>query len=84
MGFATLAKQTAHDVVYLTPLIPQARTADMVGTHTGDYVQLLAAHQFNQHLSLSGEAVHFAASNALRAVGGHDVDYLKIVANFLF
>ena len=84
VAFASLGKETAHDLVYLTPLIPQPRTADMTGTHTGDYVQFLGAHQFNAHFSLSGEAVRFAASDDLRRAGGHDVDYLKLVANFLF
>lgn len=84
LAYASLEKETPHDVVYLTPLIPQPITGKMAGTHTGDYVQLLAAHQFNEHFSLSGEAVHFAAGNELRRVGGHSVDYVKIVVNFLF
>jgi hypothetical protein len=84
ISYAELARLSRGDVVYLPPLIPQQATAAMNGVRIGGFLGATASHRFDSHLTLSADAAHFAASGALRTVGGHDVDYLKVVLNLLF
>lgn len=84
VSYAQLARLVRGDAVYLAPLIPQSGTIAMPGLRTGGFLGATASHRFDAHLTLSADAAHFAASRALRAIGGHDVDYLKVVLNFLF
>ncbi|UVO49913.1 alginate export family protein [Sphingomonas sp. SUN019] len=81
---ADLARTRSGDLVYLAPLVPQPASAAAAGRHIGGYVQGLVSHQFSRHLSVSLEAAHFESGSAMRRVGGRNVDFAKLTANFLF
>ena len=83
-SYAELARLERGDAIYLAPLIPQGGTIAVPALRTGGFLGATASHRFDAHLTLSADAAHFAASRSVRAVGGHDVDYLKVVLNFLF
>ncbi len=84
LSYGEFAKMTLGDAVYANPLVALPQTREMTGRRVGNYLQFLVSHQVNQHFSLSFEFDHFKASSALRAVGGNDIDYAKLTANFIF
>jgi hypothetical protein len=53
-------------------------TAGHPGRYTGTYGQLRADWAASRHVALALEAVHFAVSDVIRRVGGHDGDYLGL------
>jgi hypothetical protein len=69
-------RQTTADAVYLQPNIPLAGTAGRPGRYTGTYGQFRADYAATSHISLALEVVHFTVTDTIRAVGGHDGDYV--------
>lgn len=84
ISVADLARMTHDDLVYLAPLIPQPKSANAADKHIGIYAQGIVSRQFGPHLSVSLEAAHFESGRGMRNVGGRDVDFAKMTANFLF
>jgi hypothetical protein len=69
-------RETTADAVYTQPDIPVAGTVGRPGRYTGTYGQFRADYTLNPHVSLALEVVHFAIADAIRAVGGHDTNYV--------
>jgi hypothetical protein len=69
-------RETTADAVYTQPDIPVAGTAGRPGQYTGTYGQLRIDWALTKQVALALEAVHFAVSDVIRQVGGHDGDYL--------
>lgn len=77
-------KMSGADAIYAIPLIALAPSRAMPGRHVGTYLQTIGSHQFGPHVSLTLEYDHFVRSAALATVGGRNVDFGKLTANFLF
>lgn len=69
-------RESAGDAIYTQPNLPIAGTAGRANRYTGTYGQIRADWAATGHVSLSIELVHFAIGSVLRAVGGHDSDYV--------
>lgn len=69
-------RETTADAVYTQPDIPVAGTVGRPGQYTGTYGQLRIDWALTKQVALALEAVHFAVSDVIRQVGGHDGDYL--------
>lgn len=75
---AALWRETTADAVYTQPDIPVAGTVDHGGSFTGTYFQARMDWQVTPHIATAVEAVRFDVANAIRAVGGHDGNYLGV------
>ncbi len=75
-------RETTADAIYTQPDIPVAGTVGRSGRYTGTYGQFRADCALTPHLALALEAMHFAVSDVIRAVGGHDGDYLGAEIRF--
>lgn len=84
LAYGDFAKLRLGDALYANPVIPLAPTRGMTGRRVGGYLQLVGSRQFGPHFSLSFEGDRFRRSRALAAVGGRDVQLLKVTANLLF
>jgi len=71
-------RETTADAVYSQPTIAVPGTAGRTGRYSGTYGQFRADYTLTSHISLALEAVHFAIADAIRAVGGHDSDYVGV------
>jgi hypothetical protein len=75
-------RETTGDAVYTQPDIPVAGTAGRAGRYTGIYGQFRADCALTPHVALALEAVHFAVGEVIRAVGGHDSNYVGAEVRF--
>ncbi|MBO9708049.1 MAG: alginate export family protein [Caulobacter sp.] len=71
-------RQTSHDAIYTTPNLALPGSAGVGGRWTGAYGQANLDYRFSANLTGAVEAVHFSVGDAVRAVGGHDSDYLGV------
>jgi hypothetical protein len=84
VGWDFLWRQTTRDGVYLSPLTPVAGTAGHGGQFTGHQVSLDVDWQVNRHVEVKGSYVHFTVADALRNVGGRNVDFALVSAAYKF
>jgi hypothetical protein len=75
-GLAGQWRESTGDAIYSQPNLPIPGTAGRMDRYTGWYGQFRADWAATGHLSLSLELVHFSIGSVLRAVGGHDSDYV--------
>jgi Alginate export len=75
-------RETTADAVYTQPDIPVAGTAGRPGRYTGSYGQFRADCALTPHVGLALELVHFAVSDVIREVGGHDGNYAGAEVRF--
>lgn len=75
---AALWRQNTADAVYTQPDIAIPNTAGRPGAYTGSYGQVRLDWTIDRATSFAVEAVHFAIGNALRAAGGHDLNYIGV------
>jgi hypothetical protein len=71
-------RETTADAVYTQPDIPVPGTAGEPGRYTGNYYQVRLDSRLDAHSSIAIEAVHFAVSDVIRNVGGHDGNYIGV------
>ncbi len=76
LAIAPQWRETTADAVYTQPDIPVAGTVGRPGQYTGTYGQLRIDWALNKQVALALEAVHFAVSDVIHRVGGHDGDYI--------
>jgi len=72
-------RQTTSDAIYTAPDIPVARTIGHGGgRYTGKYGQLHLERELSSNATVSMEALHFAAGDAIKKAGGRDSNYLAV------
>jgi Alginate export len=69
-------RETTADAVYTQPDSAVAGTAGRAGQYTGTYGQFRGDYTLTEHVWLALEVVHFAVSDVIREVGGHDSNYI--------
>jgi alginate export protein len=69
-------RETTADAVYTQPDNAVAGTAGRAGQYTGTYGQFRGDYILTEHVWLALEVVHFAVSDVIREVGGHDSNYI--------
>lgn len=69
-------RETTGDAIYTQPDIPVPNAAGRPGQYTGCYGQLRLDWTVNRATSVTVEAVHFMAGDAIRRAGGHDGNYI--------
>ena len=74
--------ETTGDAVYTQPDIPVVGTAGRAGRYTGTYGQFRADCALTPHVALALEAMLFAVGEVIRAVGGHDSNYVGAAVRF--
>lgn len=83
-SYGELSRESRFDAAYAQPLVPIPNTATLPQPMLSNYAQFLASHDFNRHFSLELELARYDVTASFRAAGGHDVNFAKLEANFLF
>ncbi len=84
--FSYLARQrySGRDAIYLQPMTALPGSTMSTAKAVGDTIQADAAWQLNRNLKLQFEALHQNAGPAVRAAGGHDVDFGMAILQYRF
>lgn len=77
-------RQTGDDAVYLQPSTSLAPVGPERSKAVGDAIQLDATWLVNRNLKLQGQLVHQSAGDAVRAMGGHSVDFAMLIVQARF
>lgn len=77
-------RQNVHDALYLIPFVSLPQTFGNTIRHVGQWSILDVLWRANRYLTLQGEYVHIVAGGAIRAAGGHDVDFEMLIAQLRF
>jgi len=78
LAVAAQWRETTADSTFIQPDIPVPGTAGHGGGYTGSYIQGRVDWQISRQMSAAVEAVHFAVSDTIKSVGGHDGNYLGV------
>ena len=78
LAVAAQWRETTADSTFIQPDISVPGTAGHGGGYTGSYIQGRVDWQISRQMSAAVEAVHFAVSDTIKSVGGHDGNYLGV------
>jgi hypothetical protein len=78
LAAAELWRETSADSIYMLPNIPIRGTAGQGSPFTTYYGEFRVDWNVSEHVAAALEAEHYAVGQTIRAVGGHDANYLGI------
>lgn len=84
LGYNFVWRTTTADAIYARSGVPVAGTAGRSGKYTAGQLALDLSWQVGRHLLVELGYVHVRAAEALRAAGGHDVEFVYASAAYRF
>jgi hypothetical protein len=84
IGWGFLWRAAASDAVYIQPFSAAPGTAGRDGRFIGNQLMFEATWRIDRHVQMQISYVHFEVGDALRAIGGRDVDFLMASIGYRF